>query len=58
MESVWTIVNQMKEEEDFKDLALEYRGLVIEQFECPTKYKIAADALVKNGYKYIHSDMF
>ena len=41
-------MNVMKEEEDFKDLAREYRGLVIEQFECPTEYMIAADAIAKN----------
>jgi len=54
MESVWTTVSEMKEEEEFKSLALEYRGLLIEQFECPTEYMIAADALAKNKYKYIY----
>lgn len=38
----------MKEEEGSKALALEYRGLVIEQFECPVNYMTAADAIAKN----------
>lgn len=41
-------MNDMKEEEDFKDMALEYRGLLIEQFDCPSEYIIAADAVAKN----------
>ncbi len=48
MESVWAVVNEMKEEKKFKDLAREYRGLVIEQFECPINYMAAADAIAKN----------
>ena len=48
IDSVWTTVYEMKQEEEFKSLALEYRGLVIEQFECPTEYMAAADAIAKN----------
>lgn len=48
MESVWTTVNQMKGEEEFKALASEYRGLVIEQFVCPIKFIAAVDAIAKN----------
>ncbi len=48
MESVWAIVDQMEEEEESKSLALEYRGLLIAQFNCPTKFMAAADAIAKN----------
>jgi len=48
IESVWITVDQMKSEEKFKSLALEYRGLIIEQFECPTNFMTAADAVAKN----------
>jgi len=48
MESVWTKVNQMKGEKEFKALASEYRGLVIQQFVCPIKLTTAVDAIAKN----------
>ncbi len=43
----------MKEEEEFKDLAREYRGLVIEHFECPTRLMVLADAIAKNRYRAV-----
>ena len=41
-------MSEMEQEEDSKNLAREYRGLVIEQFDCPIKYMTAADAIAKN----------
>ena len=49
MESVWSIYQEMiKNKEEIAD---EYRGLVIEQFECTNFLKIAVEAIAKNKYK-------
>jgi len=51
MESVWSIFQEMiKNKEEMAD---EYRGLVIEQFECTNNLKIAVEAIAKNKYKSI-----
>lgn len=41
-------MNEMKEEEEFKDLTREYRGLLIDQFDCPIEFMTAVDAIAKN----------
>lgn len=51
MESVWSIFQEMiKNKEEMAD---EYRGLVIEQFECANSLKIAVEAIAKNKYESI-----